>query len=89
MSRIVRHTNTGNPLSHYIQTESGNMYYVDSRYTFDVGFETMVFLCNSKVKVPRKNWNTPVYEKKYATYQDMEKHHRELVEDAEVYLKGA
>lgn len=86
MSTVARYTNNGNPLSHYVKDNTGTIFYVDSRWTFDRGFETMIFKCGVRCKVPQKSWGNPVYEKRYASYKDMEKHHRELVEDLEVYL---
>lgn len=43
MSRIIAKSNNSNPYSHFVKTDDGNIYYVDSCDTPDCSFETMVF----------------------------------------------
>lgn len=55
---------------------NGNYYYVDSRYTFDHGYETMVFPCDSNGKVT--NWRD-LYANWYDTNTEMEIGHAETI----------
>jgi len=86
MSEMVRLSKNGNPLSHYVRTNTNKFYYVDSCLTFEGKYETLVLKCGSNGKVPQKSWQSPVFEIRYADKKEMEKHHWELVEDLEVYL---
>lgn len=62
---------------------NGNYFYVDSRYTFDAGFETMVFECDKNGNVI--NW-MDLYVKHYKTQEEMNAHHKEIVENLSMYI---
>ena len=72
--------------SDYIQTSDGKYYYVDSRYAFDRGFETMAFECKKSFRIPRKSWQNPVYENHYKTETEMIESHKRLIHNFEAYL---
>ena len=57
---------------------NGNYYYVDSRYTLDHGYETMVFACDDKGNVT--DW-IDLYCDIYATPTEMAVAHKKLIAD--------
>lgn len=59
----------------------GNYYYIDSCYTLDQGYETMIFPCDSNGNVT--DWGE-LYAEWYNTRTEMESRHKEIVAD----LKG-
>ena len=62
---------------------NGNHYLVDSRYTFDAGYETMVFPCNKNGNVT--SWGD-LYVEHYITQEQMNARHKEIVENLSVYI---
>ena len=61
----------------------GKYYYVDSCFTFDNSYETMVFPCTPNGTVT--NW-MHLYARWYKTSIDMRNGHKEIVENLENYL---
>ena len=68
---------------HSIVKIEENHYCVDSCYTLDHGYETMVFSCDDKGNVT--DWND-LYAKWYDTHAKMETGHREIVANLQRYL---
>ena len=62
---------------------NGNHYYVSSNYTFDHGYETMIFACDSNGDV--KNW-AHLYQAIYESFDEMEKNHNEIIAHPEEYI---
>lgn len=58
----------------------GIYYLVDSCFTFDCGFETMIFMCNDDGKVI--DW-CDLYVEHYNTKSEMEIRHYEIVSELE------
>ena len=67
-----------------IVEHNGNYYYVDSRYTFDHGYETMIFHCDANGKVT--NW-LDLYAEWYSSQEEMAARHKQIVDDIGLYLK--
>lgn len=83
MSKIIKESGY-RELSHIVK--SNNKYYlVDSNDTIDAGYETMVFPYNIK-EDEVEDWGD-LYCERYNTEEEMEKHHFEVCEDIEKYLK--
>ena len=62
----------------------GNYYYVDSRYTFDHGYETMIFHCNANGQVT--DW-CDLYAEWYTSQKEMATRHKQIIDDISFYLK--
>lgn len=77
MSKIVKETGY-RELSHIVQTKDGKRYLVDSNNTFDVGYETMVFLCGK--------WNE-LFVKRYQSEKAMRKMHYKICGSLESLLE--
>ena len=54
----------------------GNYYYIDSCYTLDCGYETMVFPCDEKGNVT--DWGD-LYCERYSTQAEMEAGHKAII----------
>lgn len=70
-------------LAHVVKVED-DYYYIDSANTWDKGFETMAFWCDSEGKVT--SWRDVACEH-YATAEEMEKGHMHMIEHLEDYLE--
>lgn len=70
-------------LSDVVQHSNGNYYYVDSRYTYDHGYETMVFSCDDKGEV--SSWSDH-YAETYASIEAMQTRHAEIIANMEKYV---
>lgn len=84
MSKIVD-TNITRNLSDYVQTADGALYCVDSSYTLDNGFETMVF----KAEKLENGWDiswVDLYVEWHNTYEEMKVRHEEIINNLEDYL---
>lgn len=55
----------------------------DSRYTFDAGYETMVFPCDENGNVT--SWGD-LYVEHYITQEQMNVRHKEIAENLSVYI---
>lgn len=55
---------------------NGNYYFIDSCYTMDHGYETMVFSCDSEGNVT--DWSD-LYAKRYATRAEMVLGHKKTI----------
>ena len=64
-------------LTHIIKS-NGKYYLVDSCYTWDCGYETMIFRCNSKGNV--KNWRE-LFVARYQSESEMQQRHMKIVTD--------
>lgn len=64
-------------LTHIVKF-NGNHYLVDSCYTWDCGYETMVFRCDSKGNV--KNWHD-LFVAHYQSESEMQQGHMQIVTD--------
>ena len=70
-------------LSDVVLHSNGNHYYIDSRYTYDHGYETMVFLCDSKGEVI--SWSD-LYAEIYTSKEAMQTRHAEIIANLEEYV---
>ena len=92
MSKILK-TNpyTDHPCSHYVKTDDGNYYYVDSCWSgiFPIGngWETIVVKCNKNLHVSPKNWQNPEYVETYGSEQEMADSHAQICNDLESALQ--
>lgn len=73
LSKVARET----ALSDVVKL-NGNYYYVDSCYTLDHGYETMVFACDSNRNVT--DWSD-LYCEIYDNRDEMEIRHYEIIAD--------
>ena len=64
-------------LTHIVKF-NGNHYLVDSCYTWDCGYETMVFRCDSKGNV--KSWRD-LFVSRYQSESEMQQGHMQIVTD--------
>lgn len=64
-------------LTHIVKF-NGNHYLVDSCYTWDCGYETMVFRCDSKGNV--KSWRD-LFVSRYQSESEMQQRHMQIVTD--------
>ena len=62
--------------SDIVKTPKGDYVLIDSRNTFDCGYETMVFKCNESGIVD--NW-LDIDIDRYSTYEDMAKGHIQMI----------
>ena len=62
---------------------NGNYYFVDSRLTFDHGYETMVFRCDENGHV--LSWSD-LYAEWYSCEEDMKDGHSEIIRNLGAYL---
>ena len=83
MSTVIKHSGEDIPLSHFVRTNDGKYWYVDSRYTDGRSYETMVFAANKKLAVT--NWASR-YTKRYRTEDEMEREHNEVINNLELYI---
>ena len=83
MSKVIKHSGEEIPLSHFVQTKDRKYWYVDSRYTDGRSYETMVFSANRKFEVT--NWASR-YTKRYASSEDMEHAHNDVIVNLENYI---
>lgn len=72
-------------LSNIVELE-GNYYYIDSCYTFDHGYETMIFPCDSNGNVT--DWGE-LYAEWYEDRAAMEARHKEIVADLKSTFENA
>ena len=90
MSKILKtNPDTDNPLSHFVKTDDGKYYYVDSRWCgmpYGNGHETMAFLCNKNMHISPKNWCNPEYVETYATEEQMAERHEWIIRNLESCL---
>lgn len=82
MSKVIKSINNSD-FSHIVQTKDGKYYYVDSRFTFDDGLETMVFGCDEDGDVT--SWRD-LYVRHHRTGDDMRRFHENLIVTLENYL---
>ena len=80
MSKILNKTGY-RELSHIVEC-NGKKYFIDSNYTFDYGYETMVFdvLKNNDI-----DWSG-IYVERHSSYQKMEKQHYIICNNLENYI---
>ena len=80
MSKILNKTGY-RELSHIVEC-NGKKYFVDSNFTLDYGYETMVFdvLENEKIC-----WSG-IYTERYSSYEKMEKQHYIICNNLENYI---
>lgn len=71
--------------SHFVRTNDGTIYYVDSCNTFDRGYETMVFAANEELKVT--NWND-LYAEWYNSFEEMQEGHNRIINHLEYHING-
>lgn len=84
MSKIIKHSNSNNPLSHYVQTSDGKYWYVDSQLLPWRGkYETMVFEATDKCKV--RSW-MGVYANILNSEDEMKEEHERLINNLENYI---
>lgn len=62
-------------LTHIVKS-NGKHYLVDSCYTWDCGYETMIFRCDSKGNV--KNWRD-LFSEHYQSESEMQQGHMKIV----------
>lgn len=91
MSQILKtNPDTGNPYSHFVKTDDGKYYYVDSCWSgsFPIGngWETIVVKCNKNLHVSPKNWQSPEYVETYVSEQEMAERHSEIIANLESAL---
>lgn len=79
---IVIGENRNRPLSHIV-TCNDKFYYVNSRDTFELEHETIVFECD--VEGRRIDWND-LYVKHYNSHNDMEMMHLYIIEHLEEFI---
>lgn len=79
MSKIIREIEDRG-LCHIIES-NGQMYYVDSCFTFDHGLETMVFPWDEENEEV-ESWSE-VYGEWHDSYDEMRKRHRFIIENFE------
>lgn len=86
MSKILfQEPQLTHPLRHGIETEDGSVYIVDSCWTFDCGYESIVFKGSRKThKI--LNSKKDLYVRHYDSGEDMVKGHTEICENLERYL---
>lgn len=83
MSKIIKETGMRD-LSHIVKSNN-KYYFVDSNDTFDVGFETMVFLCDENGE--NINWSD-LFAKRYNTEEEMRESHYKIcnyLEECQLY----
>jgi hypothetical protein len=89
MSKIVREYPSKNfraVKTTIVQADNGQLYYVDTAYTYDHGLETMAFLWSEKDdKVV--NWSE-VAADRYSCLSDALAGHSEMCEHLEEYMYG-
>lgn len=73
MSKIIKKCED-RKLANVVECD-GEFYYVDSAYTFDAGYETMVFPCDERGKV--SDWGD-LYARWYASEIEMEAGHNDI-----------
>ena len=86
MSKVVK-VNPNRDLSHIVECNN-KLYYVDSNYTLDKGYETMAFKYNgdpNNVRHKDIDW-LGVHSQWHCSYEDMEKRHNYLIEHLEEVL---
>lgn len=66
-----------------IVISNGIYYLVDSRLTFDHGYETMAFFCDPEGNVT--NW-TDVYANWYSSLTEMQRFHKKIVANPSEYF---
>lgn len=91
MSKILEtNTDTGNPLSHFVKTDDGKYYYVDSCWSgsFPIGngYETMAIPCNKNLHISPKNWQSPEYVETYGSEKEMAERHEWIIRNLESCL---
>lgn len=87
MSKIVSY-NEGRDNSCFVETNDGKLYYIDSCWTMDHGYETMVFAAEKSQLDGEYNvtsWND-LYVNIYSDYDKMKSHHEWLTEHLEFAL---
>lgn len=73
MSDLIK-KNEVREFSHYVQTEEGKLWYVDSALCLDNGYETMVF----KYENGRIDFGKVRYTEHYENYEEMAKGHERI-----------
>ena len=74
-----------NPVLTDVVEHKGNHYCVDSRYTMDHGYETMIFACDSNGNVT--SWSD-LYADRYDNAFSMMKAHKKIVANIGSVLMG-
>ena len=91
MSKVLENKpNSGNEygLSHYVKTDDGKLYYVDSRFVaVDQRYETMAVECNIRFYVSNKSWMNPVVVEYYHSENEMRKSHEIIIHNLELYRR--
>ena len=70
-------------LSHYVETDNGTKYYVDSCYVGGRGLETLVCLVNDGLNFTPGSFSTI---EKYSYYDEMVEQHYNICENLEKWL---
>lgn len=87
MSEILKKKpDTDNQLSHFVRTDDGKYYFVDSRWSgfpMGNGYETIAVQCNKRLQVPLKNWSNPDYVETYGSEQEMAERHNKILTSLE------
>lgn len=84
MSKILKAKEHSHDLGHIVQTNDGKAYLVDSCYTLDHGYETMVFKYD--LEADRVASWTDLYANWYTSRVDMAAHHEKVCASLETYL---
>lgn len=82
----------GRTLAHFVK-HNGAVYYVDSAYTFDEGYETMIFETNGKPtmtfwgELTGVDWSG-IYTEHYQDEYTMEIKHKYIIKNISEFVRG-
>lgn len=76
----------GRTLAHFVK-HNGAIYYVDSAYTFDEGYETMIFEVKGKTEMAFVDWSG-IYTEHYQDEETMRIKHKYIIENIGEFVRG-